>query len=286
MHFKTISITPALAKKMLATGKSIVDEKTDKPPATNSSKKRVKKDNRNISVAYVKRLAQAMERGEWGLNAMPIVLDKKGKVIDGQHRLSAVIIYKKPVRMTIAYGVDNDAIKTIDIGRKRTPADMLSLRGEKDCNVLASAVRLLNSYKEKNMNSVTCNTAYISPLQTEHILGENPGLRESVLFASGNKKAVQLILTPSIIVTFHYIFGRKGAKNRDIFFDSLIGGANLGKNNPIYILRQILLERRVRYSTKDKPMICCLIIKTWNNKFGGTRVDIVYDPAEKMPKVL
>lgn len=271
MHFKTISITPVLATKMLKDTAKLLKEK---------------KGNRNISVAYVKRLAQAMEREEWTLNAMPIVVDKKGKVIDGQHRLNAVIIYKKPVKMTVAYDVDKEAIKTIDIGRKRTPADMLSLQGEKDCNVLASIIRLYNSYREKNMNSVTCNTAYISPLQTEHILGENIGIRNSVLFASRNKKAIHLVMTPSIAGTFHYIFGRKGAKNRDVFFDSLIGGANLGKNNPIYILRQILLEHRVRYSTKDKPMICCLMIKTWNNKFGGMRDDIVYDPAEKMPKVL
>lgn len=264
MRFETIPITPAMAKKML----------------------KEKRDNRNVAVNYVRRLADAMERGEWVLNSMPIVVDKNGKLIDGQHRLGAIILYNKTVKMTIAYDVDKDAYKTIDIGRKRTPGDMLSLQGEKDCNVLASVIRLYHSFKEKNMNQVTCNTAYISPRQTETVLGENTGIRASVRFASKNKKAVQLIMTPSIAGTFHYIFGRRGAKNRDLFFDSLIGGANLGKNNPIYILRQILLEHRVRYSTKDKPMICCLMIKAWNNKFGGTRVDLVYDPEETMPKVL
>ncbi len=264
MHFKTVSVTPVMAKKMLK-------EMTD---------------NRRIAQAYVRRLAKAMQRGEWTMNAMPIVLNKDGHVIDGQHRLSAVVMYGKPVKMTMAYDVVKEAYKTIDIGMKRTPGHMLSMRGEKDCNVLASILRLYNCYREKELNQVTCNTAYISPLQTESILGENPGIRKSVRFASLNKKAIHLLMTPSIAGTFHYIFGRRGAKNRDIFFDALLGGANIGKNNPIYILRQILLEKRARYSTKDKPEICCLMIKTWNNKFGGTRVDIVYDPEETMPKVL
>jgi hypothetical protein len=264
MYFKTLPITEVMAKKML----------------------KEKRDNRNIAQNYVRRLADSMERGEWVLNSVPIILDKKGKVIDGQHRLSAILLYKKPVKMAVAYDVDKNAYKTIDIGRRRSPGDMLSMQGEKDCNVLASVLRLYNSFREKDLNSLNCNTAYISPRQTEILLGQNPGIRDGVRFASGNKKPIQLLMTPSIAATFHFIFGRRNTKNRNDFFESLIGGANLGKNNPIYILRQILLERRVRYSTKDKPMICCLMIKTWNNKFGGRRDDIVYDPEEKMPKVL
>lgn len=265
MKMKLTLITPALANKML----------------------RNKAGNRKICQGYCKHLADAMERGEWIVdNGQPISLDKGNILVDGQHRLSAITIRNKSIKMYVAYDINRKAYKTIDIGRKRSPGDTLSINGEDDPNKLAAIARMYNIYKKWGFDKRPSVPSYLSPQQLEKVIGENPDLRLSAAFLTKNMKSIKRFLNPTIVGIFHYIFGRKNKKNRDNFFDALLAGDRLGKNDPIYILRENLIDLKKRYSAKDKPMICCLIIKTWNNKFGGTRVDIVYKPSEKMPKVL
>ena len=119
-------------------------------------------------------------KNEWiSNNGDTIKIDKKGLLIDGQHRLKAIIIHAKPLTLWVAQNVEKRSIMVIDIGRRRSPGDTLSLQGEKDCNVLASVLRMLNSYMEKNLATLSCNKAYISPTETEALLHKNPDISGS-----------------------------------------------------------------------------------------------------------
>ena len=85
-------------------------------------------NNRPLSQAQVDRLARDMRVGAWRLTGVPIILNDKGQLIDGQHRLAAVVAADVPVTMTICYGVtDPDAPKSIDTGRIRTNVHVLTM---------------------------------------------------------------------------------------------------------------------------------------------------------------
>ena len=59
--------------------------------------------NRPLSKKTVKKYAEAMKKGGWVLNNDAICIDDSGALINGQHRLEAVIVSGCTVPMFLAY---------------------------------------------------------------------------------------------------------------------------------------------------------------------------------------
>lgn len=85
--------------------------------------------NRNVRDYEVERYARSMRDGNWVNNGHPVCFSKSGRLIDGQHRLRAIMRAGTPVRLDIRVGVDDKAMPTIDAGIKRTGADQLRIAG-------------------------------------------------------------------------------------------------------------------------------------------------------------
>lgn len=138
--YEMVTVTPTYAKKLL-------DEKNH--------------GNRKLRVEYAKKLAYEMIENRWVEGTgVPIILDETGNVIDGQHRLYAVITANKPIRFTIAKNVNRDAQDVIDTGLNRQASDVLSFAGVKNSNAIASIIRFfltngLNKNSSKNSSGVT-----------------------------------------------------------------------------------------------------------------------------------
>lgn len=64
--------------------KTISPEEAAELPTRNES-------NRPLSKTVVSGFASAMRRGEWKLTHQGIALGQDGQVVDGQHRLSAIV---------------------------------------------------------------------------------------------------------------------------------------------------------------------------------------------------
>ena len=96
-------------------------------------------DNRNKRGWWVSGLANMIKRGEWVLTHQGIGITKSGKLLDGQHRLEAIIEANIPVPMMVTTGVSDDAYKVLDNGIKRTLADLTGInqRTAEVCRVLA-----------------------------------------------------------------------------------------------------------------------------------------------------
>lgn len=103
---KTMLVTPKLAEKFLATMGA----------------------QRRLSIKNVEMLAAAIMRNEWRLKNDGLAFDENGKLVDGQHRLKAVILAGKAVLMNIFYGLDPAATTMIDSGiRPRSMADRVRM---------------------------------------------------------------------------------------------------------------------------------------------------------------
>ena len=103
-EFKTI--TPAIAKDLL-------DHHN--------------KSNRKLRPSYVQKLADEMAAGRWQDHHQAIGFDKDGDVIDGQHRLAAVVASGKPQRFLVVHAVPTEAIGVIDSHSHRSTKDALRL---------------------------------------------------------------------------------------------------------------------------------------------------------------
>ena len=87
------------------------------------------KRNRKVANRRVHLFARDMASGRWVSNGEPIIFDKSGELIDGQHRLLAIIEAGIPVKMLVVRGVPKKAFETIDQGSSRTLAVVLGSTG-------------------------------------------------------------------------------------------------------------------------------------------------------------
>lgn len=83
--------------------------------------------NRKLNTDYVLSLAVAMEQDKWDDSASEIVFDEAGALIDGHHRLHAIVAFDRPVRMLVKRGVSKAARGLIDTGRTRGIADLMTM---------------------------------------------------------------------------------------------------------------------------------------------------------------
>jgi len=99
--------------------------------------------NRRVREDRVTRYAEQIEDGEWMLSPDAIAFDYNGSLINGQHRLKAIIEANEPAPFIVAIGLEPDAFKISDVGVKRTGGDILRIEGFKNPEELAAATRLM-----------------------------------------------------------------------------------------------------------------------------------------------
>jgi hypothetical protein len=99
-------------------------------------------NNRRFRPAYSKSLADAMKRGEWLSTHQGIGISKAGVLLDGQHRLSAIIEANMTISMVVSTGIDNNAYQVIDIQEKRNMGDLTGMtdRVAAVCRLAASHI--------------------------------------------------------------------------------------------------------------------------------------------------
>lgn len=95
-------------------------------------------ENRHVRRSHIKSIADAITRGEWKVTHQGIAFAKDGRLLDGQHRLSAIIDADQPVMMMVSWDVEEEAFFALDQGLKRAPSDILGVPQR-----LAAVARLL-----------------------------------------------------------------------------------------------------------------------------------------------
>jgi len=85
--------------------------------------------NRSLDKRQVSRYVNEMVNGRWRVHGNGIQFDKTGRLIDGQHRLQAIVESGLSQAFMVTFGVEPDAIVTIDEGRRRSNFDVASIAG-------------------------------------------------------------------------------------------------------------------------------------------------------------
>lgn len=125
MHYTITNVTPEMAKGWL-------EENLE--------------NNRKVKQSVVDKYSRDMRSGNWRLTHEAIAFNTKGKLIDGQHRLWAVMLSGIAVQMLVANGVPDDAFDHIDQGLSRSALDIFKTQGRtwisKDDIAIARILRL------------------------------------------------------------------------------------------------------------------------------------------------
>jgi len=222
--------------------------------------------NRNLRRSLVDRIAEAIRRGEWRVTGQAIQLDTDGKLIDGQHRLAAIVKAGQAVQLMLGAGFPREVQGVIDTGAARTAADYLRFRGCRNTTSLAATLRMVHFYNAGQLGSLN------SPLtngQLWQVYEASPGIDESVTIAGRVRELCGAVRVPA---TFHYIVSRldePSAHAATEFIDRLATGEMLEQDSPIRRLREVLLKERAAggggaasYGGAIRRL--ALFLKSWN----------------------
>lgn len=122
--------------------------------------------NRKLSMTRVGAMARDIKTGNWKLTHQGIAFDVDGFLIDGQHRLHAVIAAGIGVWMVVARQLTADSKLVIDMGIIRKPAHSMSIsRGyivpDQHIAIIKAAIAFSgSSYYDKKLTTSEVNTLY------------------------------------------------------------------------------------------------------------------------------
>ena len=90
--------------------------------------------NRNVKPRIVAQYSADMLKGQWKENTGELIkISKTNRLLDGQHRLMAIIKADIELTMYVAFELEDSIFDVLDIGAKRSDSDiftMASLRRE------------------------------------------------------------------------------------------------------------------------------------------------------------
>lgn len=236
--------------------------------------------NRPLRAHWVGTLASAMSSGEWKLNGEPILIGISGNVLNGQHRLTAIIKSGRAVQFAVVTDVPDDVFDTLDQGKRRSAGDVLAISGQRNVNVLASGLRAIAF--------LTSDLASLSYVRTAHVveaLREHPTAEYWATRYAG-EKTIRAIAPGSIVGVLTLGAELWGQDLADHFFDRLGSGEMLAGDSPIMILRQRLIESRRGGSSIHSHAQLSIIVKAWNAYTTGRKIKLLrYMPDERKPRI-
>lgn len=226
--------------------------------------------NRTVRARMVARYAREMIAGKWLLNGESIKVSREGKLIDGQHRLNAVIAAKVTVEMFVVRGVDAGAFVTLDTGISRTYHDTATIAGKDWLKSVGGIARLWLKY-ERGVGSVSAGVQP-SHQELDQIIEAHACIPESAKVIQRLTVVRSKCLAGVQGFVHAYASEKYDREMADTFMQDLNDGANLNSTSPIYCLRARLIDNRIERMRMIPEQVLALTIKAWNFWIAGEKV--------------
>ena len=199
---------------------------------------------RSINKALIDKLVQAMNADEF-IEAIPnpIYISETGKLLDGQHRLTALTQTNRTMQFLVAYGLPESAFVYFDQNRPRSLRDALQTSGVANAEKVATATKLLYQLIVGKLNAPRNEVAV-------RMVGDYPRFEEAVMFAQSISDNTHIVTSVGAVLYFLYAVNYPEAC--ETFFDILRhGDRDIFKRprHPITVLSAKLNEEWKRVKT-------------------------------------
>jgi hypothetical protein len=228
------------------------------------------KDNRPLDQGRVNAYARDIRAGAWRITGDAVKLTNVGEIVDGQHRLWAVVEAGLTVRLLLVRGIDKAARVAIDRHRPRRDAeDLRALHGvETDPKRAVAIVKQLDVLVAKRTRYLTF----------EEVMQSWCAFEAEVVWAIGaTSSAKHLRYTP---VAAALAFARRASPEAiAAFTEKLRTGANLAEGDPALALRAYLVDRdRVRADGRRATTL--RVLRAAQAELEGERLQLVRPTEE------
>lgn len=238
VHAEVMVITPEIAEVMLTRNEG----------------------NRPVSDAKVAKYAAMIASDSFPYNGASLSIGRSGRLLNGQHRLLAVRLAKKPIQQVVVWGVRDEVFATIDSVAGRTGADVAALLGWENASVAAAVASIVTAYDSERLTWGGWHA--LTVVEIEPALSRHPGIADSIAKAYPPRSV--RIFRQAWFPAASYILTRIHAQQADSFITKTLEGTGLHKGDPIYSLREALLKMNddPRKPLKAEPL--GMTIRAWN----------------------
>lgn len=268
-YTKTERITPKRAQELLAT----------------------MKHNRQVTRGAVEKWVKEMLSGRWRSMSQGFAVDWDGHLMNGQHRLLAVIESGVTIETDVTYNEDPENFKVMDKGRKRTIADDLSIADVQYPNESARIYRLWLDLQATKPNRYVAlgKTSRFGWNSDQAIkwVQEHEALLAHVIERCRRKDAKRALHPPTLMQTLYFRFYEIDPESADDFMEKLICGCDGA--GPVPKLRDALdklLLEKARGMNPPMYLFAAIVIKAWNAYREGKRPRIIgFGANEHFPAI-
>lgn len=243
--------------------------------------------NRTFSQRLAAEWADAMRNGKWKTTHQGIAFDWDGFLLDGQHRLGAIVIVDKPVDLDIRVGCDPATFDVLDTGRKRNARQLVK---HTHANIISPAARFLGSLDGTITTGFIRRGIYAtSPTIAEVLqtLEKWPETDRLAASASYCRTRGQILASPHLAVLAQA--QRSQYANRiPMWLDGLAHGEGLSGTDPrLHLRTRFAADRRALAQGVSQPLAYALIVKAWNAFATDTAMGILrFRSDEEIPAVV
>lgn len=229
-NVRIVNVTPAMAKKWLENNVQ----------------------NRSLSEQTVRFLADEMKEDRFRLTNDALTFNTKGELINGQHRLTAVVGTGVTCQFIIFDNADDGVKECLDLGRSRSIPDMLKMiYGVDRARMITGAIRILDAFVGNRKIKLSVGHAL------EQIGRYDPAFKWAVAEVPGkNQFAISAII--AAIIYAH----RTDPVSVEEFARRLFTGTGLSEGSPTLRFREYVHSRRGLFHTSEDKRECfvlCLV---------------------------
>lgn len=234
--------------------------------------------NRDISRSRVSQYAEAIKGGEWKVTGQPIQVSASGRLLDGQHRLEAVVMTGTPIIALVVSGLDDDIFDVIDCGKPRTPADALTVDGHipaRMASMMAAAAKMCLGYQAGGGGFLRSFKVDGTPNKVirEWIAG-NEEFKICAAVCSDwqieHKKSKPI--SDAQLLFHYYQQNLVDANAAEAFMRRVYTAVGCTTDAPEFKLRERLIECKLGYIDLSPAARDAIIIQTFNHVHSGRRM--------------
>lgn len=213
--------------------------------------------NRRLRQRHLAVLTEEIRAGRWQVNGETIKFNRDGYLIDGQHRLAAVVKAATAITTYVVRDLHDQMKETIDLGLKRSPEDILGLQGYANPSHMAAAARWIWRYQTGQMENYRVNPS-IDILK--QVIDMYPTLKESLFYG----QYLRQYIPRSLGTALHCLMALSSATITEDLYRGIKEGENLTRASPVYLVRQRLINNLQHKARLPSYEIAAIMIKAFN----------------------
>ena len=252
-------------------------------PAYASELLKMNTNNRTVRDSKVEALAQSMRKGEWELSNDAITISEGNVLLNGQHRLLAVVRSGVPCNFILYTGAPDSTFDIMDTPALRSVGDAIQRRGGNNTARTSSVISLVSRWNADYENEWETLFRYgreARGTRKEHLsyYDENSGLVAKWLAVAQNVVGKNVALVPiTQLAAFGLFLETKMNHSEEKisgFFKQLIyDGAT--SNTTILYVRKKLLRHKMKIELLGRGDDIRLMVRAWNDYALGKQVQLI-----------